>query len=286
MNFSQTKGYTVVEVMISVFILIFLSSIGAIYYNSTQDDARLSTSSQNIISELNIAQSKTQASYQASSYGVHFENNQYVFFKGLIYSAADINNIFYQLPSNIEIVNISLGGGGSDIIFDRITGKTLNYGSLQVRVINNVSKLRKIIIESSGEADASSTVLTPSGTLISDSRHVHFTFAQDVTGALTLVLDFFDPVFTQTINFQDYLDAGKTSFSWSGTVNVGGVNQVIQIITHSLTPSSAEFSILRDLRYNTKAVSISLDGANLINYSASGIVTQGSSVNVNLPQAQ
>lgn len=282
---SFKNGFTLIEIIVAIAILTILFSVSILYYSTSSESAKLSTASQDIISNIKLAKDRTVASLASSSYGMHFENSQYVMFRGTSYSALDPNNIFYALPVGMEIANISLEGGGVDIIFDRITGKVGNNGSIDVRVASDISKSKTISIPVSGEAAVVSQVLSPTGTRMADSRHIHFTYSQDATNTTNLVLDF--PGYTTSnIAFQDYLNAGKTVFDWSGTISVGGENQTLRILTHSLNTSVADFSITRDLRYNTKALNISLDGQNLVNYDASGNVTQGSSVNVSAPQIQ
>ena len=279
------NGFTLIEIIIAISIMVFLFSASISYYFATNESTKLSTSAQDIISSIKLAKNRTVASLASSSYGLHFENNQYVMFRGVSYSASDPNNIFYAVPTGIEIANIALEGGGSDVVFDRITGKVVNNGSINVRVISDTSKSKTITIPVSGEAAVVSQTLSPSGTRVADSRHIHFTYSQDATNTTNLVLDF-SGYTTSNISFQDYLNAGKTSFDWSGTINVGGEDQVLRVMTHNLNTSSADFSVTRDLRYNNRALSISLDDQNLINYDVSGNTTQGSSINVSVPQMQ
>lgn len=279
------NGFTLIEIIIAIFIMVFLFSASILYYFATNESTKLSTATQDIISNIKLAKNRTVASLASSSYGLHFENSQYVMFRGVSYSVSDPNNIFYAVPAGIEIANISLEGGGVNVMFNRITGRVVSNGSIDVRVISDTSKSKTITIPVSGEAAVVSQTLSPTGTRVADSRHVHFTYSQDATNTTNLVLDF--PGYTTSnIAFQDYLNADKTSFDWSGTVSVGGEDQVLRVMTHNLNTSLADFSVTRDLRYNTKALSISLDGQNIINYDVSGNATQGSSVNVSAPQAQ
>lgn len=279
------NGFTLIEIIIAISIMVFLFSASILYYFATNESTKLSTATQDIISNIKLAKNRTVASLASSSYGLHFENSQYVMFRGASYSVSDPNNIFYAVPTGIEIANISLEGGGVNVIFDRITGRVVSNGSIDVRVISDTSKSKTINIPVSGEAAVVSQTLSPTGTRVADSRHIHFTYSQDATNTTNLVLDF--PGYTTSnISFQDYLNAGKTSFDWSGTVSVGGEDQVLRVMTHNLNTSVADFSVTRDLRYNTKALSISLDGQNIINYDVNGNTTQGSSVNVSAPVMQ
>ena len=65
-----------------------------------------------------------------------------------------------------------------------------------------------------------------------------------------------------------YFDAGKTKFDWSGTIAVGGENQILRIHTTSLTDSDTALSVDRDCRFNTKKVKITIDTRDIATYEA------------------
>jgi hypothetical protein len=124
-----------------------------------------------------------------------------------------------------------------------------------------------------------------------DSRHVHFNYNANAQDALTLHLIFPDyPADNYDIDFQANLNPDRTEFFWEGTVLVGPTGQKteqkLKIHTHSLSSSAAQFCIHRDRRFNDKALRIDLDNENLINYSAGGEVTQGTSAYVSEPELQ
>ena len=102
-----------------------------------------------IESALKLAQSKTLSSLNQTNYGIHLEADSYVSFIGGTYNPADINNVTFNISENLEIYNISFNGGDSEIIFKRLTGKTDQYGSLNLR-IKNTSQEKILNIESSG----------------------------------------------------------------------------------------------------------------------------------------
>ena len=278
-------GFTFIELLVVIGVVAILASGVLVAYRAASGGIELKTNAFKVVDVLNLARQRTIASLGSSEYGVHFEANQYVLFKGAAYSAPDSDNIFYALPDTLEIADVSLAGGGFETVFDRITGKTAQSGSLKVRLVSDIGKFKTINILSSGRADISSDTLAPAGTRVSDSRHTHFNYAQDVRSATTLTLNF-PGYISQDIAFQDYLDAGKTVFDWSGTILVNGSNQVLRIHTHNLDASSADFSITRDSRYNNEALEISLGGQNLINYAINGAVTQGSSLWASIPVRQ
>ena len=270
------RGFTFIELLVVIGVVAILASGVLIAYRAASGRIELKTNAFKIVDVLNLARQRTIASLGASNYGVHFETNQFVLFKGTVYNASDPNNIFYSLPAALEIADVSLAGGGSEVVFDRITGKTAQSGSLKARLVSDTGKFKTINILSSGRADISSDALAPAGTRVSDSRHVHFNYTQDISSTGFLVLNFPDDSVTQNIDFPTYYSGD--AFDWSGTVTVGGIPQVLRVHTHANSGSSADFSVTRDLRYNTvnKRLKIYLDAVNLVNYETDGTVTAGS----------
>ena len=279
------NGFTLIELLITIAVLAILAASVFVSYQGASARFELKTQSFKTLDVLNLARTRTVGSLESSNYGVHFETTQYVLFKGTSYSASDPNNVVYALPSTVEISNITLAGGGADAVFDRLSGKTSQSGTFRMRLVSDTSKYKTIEILASGRSDIPEGTLPPAGTRVSDTRHVHFTYSQNVQSAATLTLTF--PTggpLVQNINFQTYLSGGV--FDWSGTVTVSGSPQVLRVHTHAIGGSSADFSVTRDLRYNTAAVQISLDGDNMVNYAANGAVSQGSSIWVSAPVTQ
>lgn len=272
-----------IEIIVAIGVLAIVGTTVFVGFSKATESADLKTSAFKVVDALQFARTRTIASLASSQYGVHFEQTQYVLFRGATYNASDPDNIVYPLSSRVEIANIVLIGGGSDVVFDRITGKTVQNGTLNVRLIADPSELKTVEISTAGRADVSADALPPGDTRVSDTRHVHVAYSQGIQSGVTLVLNF--PGFlAQNIDFQSYWDGNV--FDWSGSVMVNGSDQIMRIHTHATTGSSADFSVTRDLRYNNAALEISLDGQNLVNYAADGAVTQGASPWASAPVVQ
>ncbi len=290
------RGFTLVEILVIIGIMVILVAFAIPSYRFFQRESDLNNSAEEIINTLRLAQSKTLASEGASQYGVYFDQtispHQYTLFKGTGYTLRDSSfDEIHKLPESIEIFAINLNGGGSEVIFDRILGTTSHFGSLSIRLKNDPGKTKNIYIENSGQVDLLPSSAPSDTERIKDSRHVHFTYNQDAATAITLHLIFSDyPADNFDIDFQFYLNPGKTKFYWEGSVLAGPAGskteQKLIIQTHSLGITSAQFSIHRDRRYNDKALEITLDDQNLIDYTANGDTTQGSSIHVTGPQWQ
>lgn len=270
------RGFTLIELLISIAVLSIIGTSIFLGYGTISRNAELKTTAFKVVDVLNLARTRTLASLGSSNYGVHFEQTQFALFKGSTYNALDPDTIFYPFASSVEVGAITLAGGASDVVFERLTGKTAQTGTVRVQLAGDPSKSKIISIIGSGRADiAATTALPPSGTRITDSRHAHFAYNQNVAPAAMLTLAF-SGYTSQNVDFQSYYSGGV--FDWSGTISVGGTDQVLRIHTHSADPSSAVFSVTRDRRYNDKALTISLDGQELLAYAAGGDVALGSSV--------
>lgn len=164
------NGFTLVEILIGIAILMLLAVIGWNTLSRFRQTADLNRAAEAGISLLNDARSRTLSSVDASQYGVHFQTDRIVLFKGGSYSAGSPDNVEFLLPRTVEVSSISLIGGGSDAIFTRLTGMTSQSGTITFRLIANTAQTRMItilpggVISSGPLVTVSSGVPFPSGT--------------------------------------------------------------------------------------------------------------------------
>jgi type II secretory pathway pseudopilin PulG len=281
---NKKSGFALIELLIVLVIFFLLAFLIVPNLNFFRKQSTLNFATEDIIGVLRLAQNKTLASEGASVFGVYFETDKYTLFKGGAFVAGAPDNEAHSLPSEVIISEINLDGGPATV-FNRLTGITSNDGSLKIELTGDASQNKTIIIDSSGAIGTTETTADDSNRL-KDSRHVHIFYAQNAKTAVNLTLFFPTDALTQTINFQEYFNTAKTEFNWEGVVTVNNVEQKLKIHTHEFTDGAALFCVHRDLRYNSQALDISLDGQNLINYAANGVTTQGTSLWAGAPEEQ
>ncbi len=282
-------GFTLIEIItvVGVVLIIIVTAIPA--YRNFQKQSDLINTTEEIMNVLRSAQSKTLASEQASRWGIHFLASEYILFKGVDYDSR--NSSFdknYIIPNSVEIYEINLEGAGLDVVFERITGQTNQFGNISLRLKTNISETRIIIVELSGQIVSQQTV--PSDTeRIKDSRHTHFNYARQINTSieiLTLTFTYDSSSFSEDIMLINNIKDNQ--IFWEDEVSVNGEIQKIKIHTHNLNDPifNTDFSVHRDKRYNNKALKIEISGdstGDLINYDSAGQTIQGSSIYVSEP---
>ena len=276
MGKQKQKGFTLIEILIVISIVFLLAGTGLISYRFFEKGTELESTAQNILATLKLTQTKTLASEGASQYGVHFENNQYVLFKGDTYQEGAADNKIYQIPSRLEIYDIDLADGGNDIIFQRISGWANQNGTTSLRIISEPERTRTIIIKSHGLMELKTYSVDPPPDPITDSKHLHFDLGWSIQNSITLTLDFPDePEVIVNIEMADYFKKNKTKFDWKDKIDVNGENQELHVHTHFLDAFNTILCIHRDRKKNSKPLQVLIDDKDIISYDADGTAYVG-----------
>ncbi|MBV22261.1 MAG: hypothetical protein CMI57_02065 [Parcubacteria group bacterium] len=144
------KGFTMTETIIIVAVSIILFAIIVSAFSGFNKNQSLNSTSSEVVSVLNEARALTLASLDNKAYGVHFQSDKVILFKGSVFSSSDPDNKITTISSKISISNISLNGGGDDIIFQRLTGKTDQDGTITLSLVSDPSKSKTITVGVSG----------------------------------------------------------------------------------------------------------------------------------------
>lgn len=277
----QEKGFTLFEILLALGIFALIAAVAVFLPPTLKESVDLDGQSRQIIEVLNIGQSNAKSRFKQSSWGVHLEGDHYVLFKGESYSPDDASNQIYYLAGGLEISNIKLNGGGQDIVFEELSGQTQKFGDFRVGFIANPSEFREIRIDFSGRAAIATSVLSPQDSRVFDSRHVHFQLGWTIKNSTKLIFLFPRVSQVEEILMEEYLNAYKTDFDWSGSFTVDGGVQGFKVHTHSLGVFDSLVSVTRDRSggKNNEAVRIYIEyeGQNreIARYAADGSVEVG-----------
>ncbi len=128
----QHQGFSIIEILIVLGIMAILTGITFSVFSSVKKAQALEKDRDSIIEVLRQARSQTLSSKNASQYGVHITSSQITLFTGTSYSVGNSSNQDFILQGSDTIVTISLTGGGSDVVFNRLTGETNQNGTITI----------------------------------------------------------------------------------------------------------------------------------------------------------
>ena len=148
-NKTIKKGFTLSEVLVVLGMLSVISVVVFSIFITFRKSQSLDLDVETIVETLNQARSQTLSSYNGSVYGVHFIYPKIILFTGNTYSANDSLNKEILLNASNVTLTTSLVGGGSDVIFNRLTGSTAQSGTI-VLSAPSISKTKTINIYSTG----------------------------------------------------------------------------------------------------------------------------------------
>ncbi len=273
-------------------ILIILSSfaISAIY--NFQKESDFNSTVREIINTLRLAQAKTLGAEEAAQWGVYFTtstgSHQYILFKGENFSLRTTSSDeISKISKTIEFSEIDFQGG-QEVVFNRLTGETSQFGKISLRIKNQPTKLRTIYVARAGYVGLSTSSVSDEERL-KDSRHVHFNYSRQISTSTEKLILSFEGGVTKEIIIADNLK--ENQINWQGEIEVEGEIQKLKIQTHRLNSPDSQFCIHRDKRYNSKSLDIDIDGdpaypsqsPTLIRYQADGLTSQGNSIYVSSP---
>lgn len=139
-----------IELLASISIIAVLAAIVFGSMNSFRNSKALQIVSEDALSLLDEAKNNTLSAKDNYAYGVHFESAKMVLFRGMTYSSSDTTNKKVDVDNAVQIYSINLAGGGSEVLFQRLTGKTSQNGTVMIRLKSDNSKTKTIMIAESG----------------------------------------------------------------------------------------------------------------------------------------
>jgi len=258
----MNRGFTALEIVIVVGVLGLLGALSLVSFVNSRRVRDVSRAAGDTLAILRLAQAKAIAGEDASAWGARLEQSRILLFRGNDYASATLTTI-YPLPATVEIVNIALEGGGSEVVFRRLDGRTAQSGIFEVRAAGSAVQASTITIDPSGRAHKSGTAPAASGTRVTDARHRTFTFNWGIDDAVNVIFTYSDPADARTVQMQP-LPPRSSYDSGFLTFTVGGADQTIRVHSLSTAPSGTLLSVDRDCRKNSKKVKISITDADLI----------------------
>lgn len=123
------KGVTLMEFLVAIGILTIVASM-TFYFFAGFRGKMLDTDAAGLSAFLREARLLSIASKNASPFGIHLESDGAVLFQGNTYIAGGANQKHLKFARNVYLHSYALDGGGQDIVFNRLTGATSDFGDI------------------------------------------------------------------------------------------------------------------------------------------------------------
>lgn len=142
-NWKLLPGFTLAELLVTMFIFVTLVGIATISLTGARQRTSLNTTLEILVGDMKHQQLRsmvgdTHGGTTPDTYGIHFNTANYVLFQGTTYSAVSPTNFTVNLGDSIQII-----GTPSDIVYQRVSGEVTAAGSIQVQDI--VGKAQKTL---------------------------------------------------------------------------------------------------------------------------------------------
>lgn len=145
----KNSGVTAVELLVVLSIITVLSVLIITSFVTFRKNQALVFDTDTVVGVLRQARNQTLSSKNSSNYGVHFTAPKITIFTGSTFNSNASGNQDFVLSSTDTILTISLTGGGSDVVFSRLSGETSQNGTVVVSS-PGVSETKTVTIYKTG----------------------------------------------------------------------------------------------------------------------------------------
>lgn len=111
----------------------------------------LNTETMELITTINRARLLSVSSKNDQQFGVHFESSKVVLFQGATYTAGVATNEVHAFNPSINLSSIVVNGGGSNVVFEKVTGATNQNATTTLSVAGTTSS-STVLVRVSGIA--------------------------------------------------------------------------------------------------------------------------------------
>ncbi|MBI5077864.1 MAG: prepilin-type N-terminal cleavage/methylation domain-containing protein [Candidatus Yonathbacteria bacterium] len=151
---SNFRGFTALEILIVISILGVLLTIIVPSFRSFRQKSILNTETMELLTTINRARLLSVSSKNDQQFGVHFESGKVVLFQGTVYYVASTTtNEAHIFDPAVTLSSITVNGGGSDVVFQKVTGATTQNATTTL-LVTGTNASTTVLIRLSGAVTA------------------------------------------------------------------------------------------------------------------------------------
>lgn len=142
---SARRGFTALEILIVIAILAILLATILPSFTNFRRSSLLNTDTMNLVTLINRARLLSVSSKYDEQYGIHLESGKAVLFRGATYSAGASTNETHLFSTGLTLSSIAINGGGSEVLFEKVTGATTQNATTTLLVTGTTSSTTVLI---------------------------------------------------------------------------------------------------------------------------------------------
>jgi len=147
---SVNTGFTLIEIIVVVAIMLIIASFILVSIKNFRENRVYKNTVQDVVSLLEEARGLTLASHEGGVFGVRFEAQQMIRFRGPSFNAGDTANKVVVLDPLLTFSSITFVPSGSNVVFEKLTGDASPYGTTTLQLVSTPTETTDIIISKSG----------------------------------------------------------------------------------------------------------------------------------------
>jgi prepilin-type N-terminal cleavage/methylation domain-containing protein len=144
------KGYTFVEIMLVVAVILILSALAVWSLSSMSDRLLLRSTASDIAFRLEAAKARSVAGTGGGQHGLVFLEDAYVEFEGETYDEDDVDNVIHEVPSRVNIATDILDDEPV-IVFSRLNATVAEPVVITISLVDDPSATRIIMVGVGGD---------------------------------------------------------------------------------------------------------------------------------------
>lgn len=143
------KGFSLLEIIISIAVVTIILTIVTNSFRTAQLKKEQDGIVQSILASLDEQKTNSQVGKEGSNYGVKFNTDEFILFKGISYTESSSDNESKSIDTRFQISE-TISNVDNIIYFSKLNGNSNENATITISEISDQIDPKSLIIETSG----------------------------------------------------------------------------------------------------------------------------------------
>lgn len=146
MRTHTTRGFTLVELLIVIGIMMILAGVSSVVYGNLQQSAQLNETGAQMTQNLRVVREQSNAGKNNAAHGIRFEPSRYTLFQGATYATRE--SAYDRVYTLAPALSLTTTFVGDEVVFSKGVGTPTMAGT--ITMVHSVSGSKTILVEDNG----------------------------------------------------------------------------------------------------------------------------------------